>query len=125
MSRPLIPELNNSERLIGTETLEAFLVAPCRAWTHCSGMKRPYIWQIAKRLAYRKLVKMNKDIMQKMLDNGDFEACFVFAKNVALVHQIRYRADFSTVTQLSLPFRRQLFMGNTCLRGGIISVGGI
>ena len=125
MSGPLIPELNNSERLIGTTTLEAFLVAPWRAWTHCSGMKRPYIWQFANRRAYRKLVKMNKDIMADMLARGDFEDCFAFAKNVGLVHQIRYRADFCTVTQFTLPYRRQLFLGNSCLHGGMISAGGV
>ncbi len=120
MCRPLIPELSNSERLIGTETLEAFIDVSWRCWTHCSGMKRPHVWQFVKRRAYRKLVKMNQDIMLDMFCRGDFEDCFMFAKNVEVVHQIRYRKDFCKVMQLTLPFRRQLFLGNDCIRHGMI-----
>lgn len=120
MSLHGIPELNNSERMIGTETLEAFMDAPWRCWSHCSGMKRPFIWQFAARRAYKKLVNMNKDIMLDMLCRGSFEDCFVFAMNVGLVHRIRYRPDFCTVVQHVLPFRRKLWQGNDMLRGGII-----
>lgn len=125
MGRPLIPELNDAERLIGTETLEAFLAVSWRYWTHCSGMKRPYIWQFAKRRAYRRLVDTNKALMRVMLDTGNFEDCFVFCKNVGLVHRIRHRPDFGTLVERQLPFRRQLYMGNTCLRGGLICTGGV
>ncbi len=125
MSHVLLPELNDSERLIGTDTLEAFLDVPGRCWTHCSGMKRPYIWQFAKRRAYRKLVKMNKDIMLDMLARGDFEDCFVFSKNVGLVHRIKHRPDFGALVVEELPFRRFIYMGNSCLRGGMINRGGV
>ncbi len=125
MGRPNIPELNDSERLIGTEALESFLNAPARCWTHCNGTKRPYIWQFAKRQAYRKLVQTNKSLMRVLLENGDFEDCFVFAKDVGLLHRIKHRPDFGTLVVEQLPYRRLIYMGNSCLRGGMIHGGGI
>ncbi len=125
MGSPNIPELNDSERLIGTEALEAFLNAPARCWTHCSGTKRPYIWQFAKRQAYRKLVEINKSLMRVCLENGDFQDCFVFAQNVGLLHRISHRPDFGTKVVDQLPYRRLIYMGNSCLRGGVICQGGV
>ncbi len=125
MRQKHLPELNDSERLIGTETLEAFIDVSWRKWTFCSGMKRPFIWQRAKRQAFRKIVAMNKEIMLDMLCRGDFEDCFVFARNVGVVHGIRHRPDFGTVVVQKMPVRRLLFMGNGCLRGGAIVSGGV
>ena len=119
-----LPELNDSERLIGTETLEAFVDVSWRKWTFCSGMKRPFVWQFAKRRAYRKIVEMNKEIMLDMLCRGDFEDCFVFSKNVGVVHALRHRPDFGSVVTQKMPYRRLLFMGNGCLRGGAIVSSG-
>jgi len=124
MSQNHLPELNDSERLIGTDTLEAFIDVSWRKWTFCSGMKRPFIWQRAKRKMYRKIVGMNKEIMLDMLAHGDFEDCFVFCRNVGVVHALRHRPDFGSVKTEKMPHRRLLFMGNGCLRGGSIMARG-
>ena len=125
MTAPLIPNLNDSEKLIGADALQAFIDTPWRAWTHCSGMKRPYIWQRGSRRAYRKLVKMNQDIMMDMLCRGKVEDCFVFGRNIGLVHRLKYRPDFGTIVVQQLPLPRRLFFGNDCLRGGVICQGGV
>lgn len=125
MSRPLIPNLNYSEQLMGSDALQAFIDAPAHAWTHCSGTKRPPLWRFKARQAYRKLVKMNQDIMLDMLCRGDFEDCFVFGKSIGLVHRISHRADFGTKIVDQLPYPRKLFTGNSCLRGGMTDRRGI
>ncbi len=125
MGRLLIPELNDSERMMGTEAIEAFLETPWRSWTHCSGMPRPYIWQRAKRQCFCKVVEINKALMRTMLENGDFEECFCFAREVGLVHRIKFRQDFGTPVVQQLPYNRLLYMGNSCLRGGMICTGGV
>ncbi len=125
MSRPLIPNLNYSEQLMGCDALKAFIDAPARAWTHCSGMKRPPLWRFKARQAYRKLVQLNQDIMMDMLCRGDVEDCFVFSRNIGLVHRISHRADFCTKVVDQLPYPRKLFTGNSCLRGGMTDRCGV
>ena len=63
--------------------------------------------------------------MLDMLCRGDFEDCFVFSKNVGVVHALRHRPDFGSVVAEKMPHRRLLFMGNGCLRGGAIVAGGV
>ncbi len=125
MSRALIPNLNYSEQLVGCDALQSFIDAPWYTWTHCSGTKRPPLWRFKARVAYRKLVQTNQDIMLDMLSRGDVADLFVFGKNIGLVHRISSRADFGTRVVEQLPFSRQLFMGNSCLRGGMSGPGGI
>ena len=125
MSRALIPNLNYAEQLVGCDALQSFIDAPWYVWTHCSGMKRPPLWRFKARVAYRKLVKLNQDIMLDMLGRGDVEDLFVFGKNIGLVHRISHRADFGTRVVEQLPFTRQLFTGNSCLRGGMTNRHGI
>lgn len=125
MSSTLLPALNCSERLIGAEALQCFVDASWRSWTHCSGMKRPFVWQCCSRRAYRKLVERNQDIMLDMLARGDVEDCFVFSKNIGLVHRIKRRRDFCATIVEQLPLRRLLFAGNGSLRGGMIFRGGV
>ncbi len=125
MTNSNIPNLNYSEVQIGCDALQSFIDAPWRAWSHCSGTKRPYIWRFKARRAYRKLVQMNQDIMMDMLCRGDVEDLFVFGRNIGLVHRISSRADFSTKVVEQLPFPRLVFMGNSCLRGGMAGPGGI
>lgn len=125
MTNSNIPDLNYSEVQIGCDALQAFIDAPWRAWTHCSGMKRPYSWQFKARRAYRKLVTMNQDIMMDMLCRGDVDDLFIFGRNIGLVHRISSRAAFSTRVVEQLPFPRMLFTGNSCLRGGMTNHNGI
>lgn len=125
MSSATLPALNCAEQLIGAETLQCFVDASWRTWTHCSGVRRPFIWQCGRRKAYRKLVKMNQDIMLDMLARGDVGDCFVFNRNIGLVHRVKRCRDFGTTVVQHLPLRRMLFLGNDNLRGGVIYQGGV
>lgn len=120
MTRPYIPELNDSEQMLALELLWTFLETPWRNWTCCSGMKRPYVWQTAKRRAFKAIVARNKALMDEMVCSCDFSESFVFSAKVGVVHAIKYRKDFCRCMVAVFPMRRLLFSGNDSLRGGML-----